>query len=94
MFPITWDQPPLDKVVDFLDNQRKPVTASERMAGPYPYFGANGLQGTIDDYIFDESLVLLAEDGHFGIPGRSIAYAVSGKCWVNNHAHVLRPKRI
>lgn len=94
MFPITWDQPPLDKVVDFLDNQRKPVTASERMAGPYPYFGANGLQGTIDDYIFDESLVLLAEDGgHFGIPGRSIAYAVSGKCWVNNHAHVLRPKK-
>jgi type I restriction enzyme, S subunit len=83
----------LDEVVEFLDSKRRPVTESDRRAGPYPYFGANGQQGTIDDYIFDEPLVLLAEDGgHFGEPERGIAYRISGKTWVNNHAHVLRPK--
>lgn len=83
----------LGEVVEFLDSQRRPVTESDRRAGPYPYFGANGQQGTIDDYIFDEPLVLLAEDGgHFGEANRAIAYRISGKTWVNNHAHVLRPK--
>ncbi len=82
----------LSEVVEFLDSQRRPVTESDRRAGPYPYYGANGQQGTIDDFIFDEPLVLLAEDGgHFGEPDRSIAYRISGKTWVNNHAHVLRP---
>lgn len=82
----------LGEVVEFLDSKRRPVTESDRPQGPYPYFGANGQQGTIDDYIFDEPLVLLAEDGgHFGEPERGIAYRISGKTWVNNHAHVLRP---
>lgn len=79
-------------VVEFLDSKRRPVTESDRRPGPYPYYGANGIQGTIDEYIFDEPLVLLAEDGgHFGNPDRGIAYSISGKTWVNNHAHVLRP---
>lgn len=83
----------LGDVVEFLDSMRRPVTESDRRAGGYPYYGANGLQGTIDDFIFDEPLVLLAEDGgHFGTPDRGIAYRVSGKTWVNNHAHVLRPR--
>ncbi|MDR4476783.1 MAG: restriction endonuclease subunit S [Nitrospira sp.] len=83
---------PLGDVVEFLDSIRRPVTESERRTGPYPYYGANGQQGTIDDFIFDEPLVLLAEDGgHFDDPERGIAYRVSGKTWVNNHAHVLRP---
>jgi type I restriction enzyme S subunit len=83
----------LGDVVEFLDSMRRPVTESDRRAGPYPYYGANGRQGTIDDFIFDEPLVLLAEDGgHFDTPDRGIAYRVSGKTWVNNHAHVLRPK--
>jgi len=83
----------LGAVVEFLDSQRRPVTESDRLAGPYPYYGANGQQGTISDFIFDEPLVLLAEDGgHFGEPERGIAYRISGKTWVNNHAHVLRPK--
>jgi type I restriction enzyme S subunit len=83
----------LGDVVEFLDSMRSPVTESDRRAGEYPYYGANGLQGTIDDFIFDEPLILLAEDGgHFGAPDRGIAYCVSGKTWVNNHAHVLRPK--
>lgn len=88
-----WPRKPLGEVVEFLDNLRKPVTESDRVAGPYPYYGANGQQGTINDYLFDEPLVLLAEDGgHFGNSNKTIAYRVDGKCWVNNHAHVLKPK--
>lgn len=72
---------------------RRPVTASNRRFGPYPYFGANGQQGWIDRYLFDEPLLLLAEDGgHFAQPDRGIAYRIAGKTWVNNHAHVLRPR--
>lgn len=83
----------LGDLVEFLDHRRRPVTESDRRNGPYPYYGANGIQGWIDDYIFDEPLVLLAEDGgHFDDPDSGIAYAISGKTWVNNHAHVLRPK--
>jgi type I restriction enzyme, S subunit len=84
---------PLGSVVEFLDSMRRPVKAGERAEGSYPYFGANGQQGTIDGFIFDEPLVLLAEDGgHFDQPDRGIAYTISGKTWVNNHAHVLRPR--
>jgi len=83
----------LADVVEFLDSQRRPVTESDRVPGPFPYYGANGVQGSIDSFLFDEPLVLLAEDGgHFNDPGRGIAYRISGKTWVNNHAHVLRPK--
>ncbi|MDA9930928.1 restriction endonuclease subunit S [Alphaproteobacteria bacterium] len=92
-FPNKWPIIPLSEAVEFLDSRRKPVKASDRVEGAYPYYGANGQQGTINDYIFDEPLVLLAEDGgHFGIPGRKVAYSISGKTWVNNHAHVLKPK--
>jgi type I restriction enzyme, S subunit len=77
---------------EFLDHKRKPITEDLRRAGPYPYYGANGQQGWIDDYIFDEPLVLLAEDGgNFGSMTKPIAYKITGKTWVNNHAHVLRP---
>lgn len=85
---------PLGEIVEFLDSRRRPVTESERKSGPFPYYGANGVQGHIDSYLFDEPLLLLAEDGgHFDEPSRGIAYRISGKSWVNNHAHVIRPKR-
>lgn len=88
-----WPQKTLADAVDFLDHIRRPITARDRKAGPYPYYGANGQQDSVADYIFDEPLILLAEDGgYFGDPDRTIAYQVEGKCWVNNHAHVLRPK--
>lgn len=82
----------LGDLVEFLDHKRRPVKESERNPGPYPYYGANSQQGWIDRYIFDEPLILMAEDGgHFDNPRRGIAYAIQGKTWVNNHAHVLRP---
>ena len=93
LLPDCWPKARLSDVVEFLDSRRKPVKASDRIEGPYPYYGANGQQGTINDYIFNEPLVLVAEDGgHFGVADRPIAYLVSGKYWVNNHAHVLKPK--
>lgn len=83
----------LEDVCEVLDSLRVPITASERVAGPYPYYGANGIQDHVADYIFDDELVLIAEDGgNFGSKDRPIAYRISGKCWVNNHAHVLKPK--
>ncbi len=82
----------LGEVADFLDSRRRPITASDRVSGPYPYYGANGQQDSVVGYIFDESLILLAEDGGmFDQPDRGIAYAIEGKTWVNNHAHVIRP---
>ena len=83
----------LEECCEILDSMRVPITASERKEGPYPYYGANGIQDHVADYLFDDELVLLAEDGgNFGSKDRPIAYRVSGKCWVNNHAHVLKPK--
>lgn len=83
----------LEDCCDILDSMRVPITAKDRKKGLYPYYGANGVQDYVADYIFDDELVLLAEDGgYFGSEERPIAYKVSGKCWVNNHAHVLKPK--
>lgn len=85
----------LEDVCEILDNKRIPVTAKDRKLGKYPYYGANGIQDYVDGYIFDDELVLLAEDGgNFGSKDRPIAYRVSGKCWVNNHAHVLKAKQV
>ena len=78
---------------EILDSMRIPITAADRKEGEYPYYGANGIQDYVAGYIFDDELVLLAEDGgNFGSKEKPIAYRVSGKCWVNNHAHVLKPK--
>ncbi len=83
----------LEECCVILDSMRVPITAKDRKKGPYPYYGANGVQDYVADYIFDDELVLLAEDGgNFGSEVKPIAYKISGKCWVNNHAHVLKPK--
>ena len=90
-----WKTVRLGDVVEILDSKRIPVTSSKRKKGIFPYYGANGIQDYVDGYIFDDELVLLAEDGgNFGSKEKPIAYRVSGKCWVNNHAHVLKPKDI
>ncbi len=88
-----WEIKPLGELCDILDSKRKPVTKSDRVPGPYPYYGATGIQDFVADFIFDESLVLVGEDGAKWESGESTAFAVQGKCWVNNHAHVLRPFR-
>lgn len=83
----------LGDVVDFLDHLRRPITLKDRVHGDVPYYGANGPQGLVKTALFNEPLVLLAEDGgHFDEPEKGIAYLIDGPSWVNNHAHVLRPK--
>lgn len=83
----------LGDLCEVLDSRRKPITKADRVSGPYPYYGATGAVDFVHGYIFDEPLVLLGEDGAKWAAGDSSAYAVSGKYWVNNHAHVLRPRR-
>lgn len=74
-----------------MDKMRKPITAAKRKAGSYPYYGASGIVDYVDNYIFDGEYLLISEDGA-NLKARSmpIAFPISGKCWVNNHAHVLK----
>jgi type I restriction enzyme S subunit len=90
--PQGWIYAPLLEITELHDSRRIPLNATERATrkGSYPYYGANGQVDTIDDYIFDGNYTLLAEDGgYFDDPSRGVAYEVSGKFWVNNHAHIL-----
>ena len=93
--PAEWEIVPLVDVVDFLDGYRRPVKDSERskMQGEIPYYGASGVVDYVNDFLFDDDLILLGEDGE-NILSRNcrLAFKVSGKAWVNNHAHVLKPK--
>ena len=86
-----WPMVELGDVVDILDNKRKPITKSDRKAGPFPYYGATGILDHVHDYIFDERLVLIGEDGAKWDIGDRTAFIAEGKYWVNNHAHVVRP---
>ena len=91
--PNSWGLAPFEMVVDIRDDLRKPVNSDERegRVGPYPYYGATGQVGWIDGYLMDGEWVLLGEDGApFLDSSKPKAYLVMGKCWVNNHAHVLR----
>lgn len=95
--PPGWAETKLENLVEILDSKRVPVNAkerAERLAAAettYPYYGATGQVGEIDDFIFEGDSVLLGEDGvPFFDPYKHKAYLVSGRYWVNNHAHVLR----
>jgi type I restriction enzyme, S subunit len=95
VIPEDWETCTLGDAVDFLDIQRKPIRESERakMRGIYPYYGASGIVDYVNNYLFDEELILLGEDGENILSRNSrLAFRVSGKIWVNNHAHVLRNK--
>ena len=90
--PNGWKVSTVGDVTTCLDRMRRPVKAADRVAGDVPYYGANGQQGWMNEALFDEPLVLVAEDGgHFNDPARGVAYRIDGPAWVNNHAHVLRP---
>ena len=88
-----WPLVPLGDVCDVLDSRRRPITKRDRIPGPYPYYGATGVLDHVSDYLFDGPLVLVGEDGAKWASGENTAYAITGKSWVNNHAHVLRPNR-
>ena len=81
-------------ICECLDSRREPVNKKTRAGciGLYPYYGANGETGRIDDYIFDEELVLVCEDETFVGRIKPFSYIITGKSWVNNHAHILKGK--
>jgi type I restriction enzyme S subunit len=86
-----WPEKTLHQISDNLDRVRVPITKSKRVAGDIPYYGASGVVDHVADYLFDEDLLLISEDGA-NLLARTypIAFSISGKSWVNNHAHVLR----
>ena len=94
--PSDWTFGKIENVCDILDSRRVPINSNERskIKGKIPYYGANGVVDYINKYLFNEDLILLAEDGgNFDqYQTRPIAYQISGKSWVNNHAHILRAK--
>jgi type I restriction enzyme, S subunit len=89
-----WNLKKLSEICVCLDSIRKPINDSQRqkMRGSIPYWGANNIMDYVNDYLFDETIVLLAEDGgNFNeYQDKPIANISHGKCWVNNHSHVLK----
>ena len=90
-FKAEWEEKTLGEIVLFLDELREPLKAGSRKPGQYPYYGASGIIDYVEDYLFNERLILLSEDGA-NIIDRNypICFIADGKYWVNNHAHVLR----
>ncbi len=86
-----WGVKKLGDICENLDNRRVPITKKNRVLGEIPYYGASGIVDYVKDYIFDEDLLLVSEDGA-NLLARTypIAFSVSGKTWVNNHAHTLK----
>jgi len=84
----------ISEISENLDNKRVPIKQSDRYKGEFPYYGASGIVDYVSDFIFDEPILLISEDGE-NLDSRKlpIAYSVDGKCWVNNHSHVLRITR-
>ena len=88
-----WEEKMLPDISENLDSIRIPVTKKNRTDGKYPYYGASGIVDYVDDYLFDEDLLCISEDGaNLLMRTYPIAFPISGKVWVNNHAHVLRFK--
>lgn len=90
-----WEEKTLNLISENLDSKRVPITKNARKEGPIPYYGASGIVDYVSDYLFDEDLLCISEDGA-NLLARTypIAFSISGKTWVNNHAHVLRFKNI
>lgn len=81
----------LPEISTNLDKKRKPITKSARVSGKYPYYGASGIVDYVNDFIFNENILLVSEDGgNLLMRTYPIAFSVNEKCWVNNHAHVLK----
>ncbi len=88
-----WEIKKLGEIVENFDNKRIPLTKSARLKGEYPYYGATGIIDYVSEYIFDEKLILIGEDGAKWGANENSAFIVDGKYWVNNHAHVIKPNR-
>ena len=91
--PQSWKISRLKYNITCLDERRIPVDAALRNPGPYAYWGAGSIVDYVDNYIFDEELVLLGEDGApFFDEYRPAAFLITDKIWANNHIHVIKGK--
>jgi type I restriction enzyme S subunit len=86
-----WKRKTIDEICDVLNNLRKPLTSNLREKGEYAYYGASGIIDFVKDFIFNERLLLIGEDGAKWGAYEKTAFIAEGKYWVNNHAHVLKP---
>jgi len=86
-----WEKKKLNQISENLDSKRIPITKNKRNSGDIPYYGASGIVDYVADYIFDDNLLCISEDGA-NLLARTypIAFSITGKTWVNNHAHVLK----
>lgn len=91
-FEGEWEEHKLGEVANRFDNLRIPITASDRISGDTPYYGANGIQDYVEGFTHDGEFILVAEDGANDLKNYPVQY-VSGRVWVNNHAHVLQGKK-
>ena len=92
--PEHWEVGPVKRFLASMNHKRIPLSSEERSTrqGEYPYYGASGVIDSVDDFLFEESLVLVSEDGaNLLMRSTPIAFVASGKYWVNNHAHILKP---
>lgn len=92
--PKGWQVKTIDEICENLDNMRVPIAKEKRSKGNIPYYGATGVLDYVSEYIFDEDLLLIGEDGADWSKFANSAYIIKGKSWVNNHAHVLKSKKI
>lgn len=92
--PAAWEAVPISHLAENLDGRRLPIKESERRPGVYPYYGASGIIDRVESYILDGDYVLLGEDGE-NVVSRNLplAFRVTGKIWVNNHAHIYEPRQ-
>lgn len=93
-FTDTWRKVKLGDIVNIFDTKRKPISKSDRVAGEYPYYGANGVQDYVDGYIFDGDYILVGEDGSVITENKTpVVNLASGKFWANNHVHIIDNKK-
>jgi type I restriction enzyme S subunit len=90
-----WENTTLNQISENLDSRRVPITQNLRKKGSVPYYGASGIVDYVEDYLFDDNLLLVSEDGA-NLLARTypIAFSIEGKSWVNNHAHILKFKNM
>lgn len=91
-FTDAWEERAVFELADRYDNLRTPITASDRVPGSTPYYGANGIQDYVEGFTHDGEFILIAEDGANDLKNYPVQY-INGKVWVNNHAHVLQSKQ-
>lgn len=95
MIPKGWRVGKLEEIITNFDRKRVPLSSRERenRKGAFPYYGAASILDYVDDYLFDGVYLLMGEDGTvITEDGKPVLQYVSGKFWVNNHAHVLQGK--